>query len=91
MENVQAYINADTNPVVIFIKFCPKTGVTQDMLRSIQRNASPELPGGSNATLEPVISFTKDELSCLADKWRSGFFDAPAEENVVVVADVCGL
>ena len=91
MENVQKYINIDTNPVVIFIKFCPQTGVTPDMLRPIQRNASPDLPDGSDVAVEPVISFTKDELSCLAEKWQSGFFDTTTGADTVLISDLCGL
>ncbi len=101
MENVQTYISTDTDPVVIFIKFCPQTGVTPDMLRSIQRNASPDLPSirdgkdppAPNAVaVEPVISFTKEELACLAEKWRSGHFsDGTVGNDTVVVGGVCGL
>lgn len=67
LDNIGKYIQSPDDPVIIFLKKCPKVTVDEETILSEAYNSLPNLEASKdNAQPTNVISFTKKELNCLS-------------------------
>lgn len=67
LDNIEKYIQSPDDPVIIFLKQCPKVTVDEETILSEAYNSLPNLEASKdNVQATNVISFTKKELNCLA-------------------------
>ena len=67
-KNIDAYVDAQSDPVVIFLEACPIADMQQAMASLQQNMTQPKIKqvdDGSGPAIDDIVVFSKADLACL--------------------------